>query len=40
MEVLPKREWMDFTFRIVEYGRKFCPAKKHDHKSCPLSKIF
>ena len=40
MEVLPKREWMDFTFRIVEYGRKFCQAKKHDHKSCPLSKIF
>jgi endonuclease-3 len=40
MKLLPKKEWMDFTFRMVEYGRRFCPAKKHDHKNCPLSKIF
>lgn len=37
MEVLPRSEWMDFTFRLVDYGRKYCPAKKHDHKNCPLT---
>ena len=37
MKVLPKKEWVKFTMRMVEYGRKFCPAKKHDHTNCPIS---
>ncbi len=39
MKVLPKKEWMDFTFRLIYYGREYCPAKQHDHANCPLSKI-
>jgi endonuclease-3 len=40
MEILPKKEWKDFTIRMIEYGRKYCPAlPRHAHKSCPLSKI-
>lgn len=40
MEILPKKEWFDFTYRLIEYGRKYCVAKKHDHANCPLSKIL
>ncbi len=39
MAVIPKKEWFPFTYRLIEYGRKYCPAKKHDHEKCPLSKI-
>lgn len=39
MGILPKDEWFDFTYRLIEYGRKYCPAIKHDHENCPLTKI-
>lgn len=40
MGILPKKEWKDFTIRMIEYGRKYCPAvPKHNHENCPLSKI-
>jgi len=39
MAILPKKEWFDFTYRMIDYGRKYCPARPHDHKNCPLSKI-
>lgn len=39
MEILPKDEWFDFTYRLIEYGRRYCPAIKHDHENCPLTKI-
>jgi len=40
MEVIPKKEWFPFTYRLIEYGRRYCPAKKHDHAKCPLSKYY
>jgi endonuclease-3 len=36
MALFPKKEWFDTTYRIIEYGRQYCPAKKHDHNNCPL----
>ena len=39
MEILPKEEWMDFSFRLVDYGRKYCSARNHDHQNCPLTKL-
>jgi len=40
MSILPRKEWKDFTIRMIEYGRKYCPAvPNHSHKNCPLSKI-
>lgn len=40
MAILPKKEWFDFTCLMIEYGRKYCPARPlHDHVPCPLSKI-
>lgn len=40
MVLIPKKEWFNFTHRMIEYGRRYCPAKKHDHANCPLTKEF
>jgi endonuclease-3 len=41
MTIIPKGpEWKDFPLRLIQYGREYCPAKKHDHKNCPLTKIL
>lgn len=40
MELIPKNEWIDFSFRMIDYGRKYCPAKTHNHKNCPLMKVL
>jgi len=37
MNLFPKKEWFPLTYYLIEYGRKFCPARKHDHINCPLS---
>ena len=38
MKIIPKKDWFELTYLLIEYGRKYCPAKKHDHKNCPLIK--
>ncbi|KKU14644.1 endonuclease III [Candidatus Wolfebacteria bacterium RIFCSPLOWO2_01_FULL_45_19] len=40
MKLLPKKEWFDFTYRMIEYGRKICPARKHNCSTHQLSKIY
>jgi endonuclease-3 len=41
MATIPKGpEWRDFPLRLIQYGREYCPAKKHNHKNCPLTKIL
>lgn len=35
MAILPKDEWQEFTFRMIDYGRKYCPASCR-HTDCPL----
>ena len=40
MQILPKKEWFAFTYRLIDYGRKYCTARRHDHAACPLSKIL
>lgn len=37
LKIIPKDEWTDFTLRMIEYGRKYCPARKHNHEECPLT---
>lgn len=39
MQILPKKEWFSFTYRMIEYGRKYCTARRHEHKKCSLSRI-
>ncbi|MBI2641289.1 endonuclease III [Candidatus Roizmanbacteria bacterium] len=38
MEIIPKKEWFDFTYRMIAYGRTYCFARRHDHDKCPLAK--
>lgn len=41
MEILPKKEWFRFTYRLIEYGRKYCPAMpRHSHDKCPLTRAL
>jgi endonuclease-3 len=41
MTIIPKGpEWRDFPLRLIQYGREYCPARKHNHKNCPLTKIL
>src|SRR3989338_5411875 len=35
MEIIPKEEWFDFTNRMIDYGRRHCPASCK-HINCPL----
>ena len=39
MKIVPREEWLRFTYLLIEYGRKYCPAIKHKHEECPLTKI-
>ena len=39
MRIIPKKEWFRATYKIIEYGRKYCVARPHKHESCPLSRI-
>ncbi len=39
MEILPQEEWLDFTNRMIDYGRKYCPAHCK-HNQCPLKKYI
>ena len=39
MQLFPKKEWFRLTYLFIEYGRKYCPAKKHDHAECPLGHV-
>ena len=39
MEILPKKEWFDFTNRIISYGRFYCPAHCK-HLNCPMRKFI
>jgi len=34
--ILPKDEWFPWTYRMIEYGRKYCPARKKNHDDCPV----
>ena len=39
MELIPKKDWAEFNYRLVDYGRAYCKAKKHDHANCPLKEF-
>jgi endonuclease-3 len=40
MALLPKSEWMDWTYRVIEYGRTISPARKKDHSDEPLARFY
>ncbi|HEU0180404.1 MAG TPA: endonuclease III [Blastocatellia bacterium] len=40
MKLIPESEWVEFSYRLIEYGRQYCPARSHDHSNCPLSRML
>ncbi len=40
MELFPPEEWFVLTYRLIDYGRQICPARKHDCREHPLSRIY
>ncbi|KKU14426.1 MAG: Endonuclease III [Candidatus Jorgensenbacteria bacterium GW2011_GWA2_45_9] len=39
MRIFPKKDWFMLTYYLIEYGRRYCHARAHNHEKCPLSKI-
>lgn len=39
MKLLPRKEWFKFTYRTIDYGRRYCTARVKDHSLCPLAKF-
>jgi len=37
MQIIPKKDWFQFTYLMIEYGRQYCPAGA---KQCPLDEII
>ncbi|MBI2623491.1 MAG: endonuclease III [Candidatus Liptonbacteria bacterium] len=40
MAIIPKKDWFRATYLLIDYGRKYCFARPHQHHLCPLSKIL
>lgn len=40
MDIMPESEWWGFNHRLVEYGRAYCPARKHDCAKHPLTHVY
>ena len=40
MAVVPRKDWMNFTYVLIEYGRKYCSARRHTHEECPLAHLY
>jgi len=40
MAITPKDQWFDLTYLLIEFGRTYCPARKHDCTKHPLTHIY
>ena len=40
MKIVSKDEWPYLTFLFVEFGRKYCPARKHNCMDHPVTYIY
>lgn len=39
MAIVPKEDWLDFNYMLVNHGRKICPARKPLCSSCDISHL-
>ena len=39
MQVLPKKEWINFSHRLINHGRRICIARRPKCPECPLLKV-
>lgn len=40
MHIVPKEDWFEFTYLLVEFGRAYCTARRHDCTKHPVTKIY
>jgi len=40
MQIVPKKDWFNFTYLAIEYGRHIAPSRKYNTKEDPLIKIY
>lgn len=40
MEIVPRKYWFKITYWLIDYGRKYCSARPHNHQNCPLAKFY
>jgi endonuclease-3 len=40
MVIIPKKDWFEATYMIIDYGRAYCVARPHKHDLCPLTKVL
>lgn len=40
MRLLPRKEWFSFTYRLIDFGRKYCPARRHDCRKHPVTHLY
>ena len=40
IRLFPKKEWFLLTYRLIEYGRTICTARKHECGKHPLTRIY
>jgi endonuclease-3 len=39
-QLFPIESWHDLHIQMIKYGRKYCPAKRHIMKNCPICLKF
>ena len=39
MKIVPRNEWIDFNYMLVNHGRRVCQARKPGCTECPLSHL-
>jgi endonuclease-3 len=39
MELVPRKEWVNFSHRLIHHGRKICLARSPRCESCPLASL-
>lgn len=39
MRLLPRKEWIDYSHRMIHHGRRVCQARKPDCESCGFNKF-
>ncbi|KPJ75605.1 MAG: endonuclease III [Deltaproteobacteria bacterium SG8_13] len=39
MHIVPRRDWSDFSLRLIFFGRQFCTARKPKCPDCPLKRL-
>lgn len=40
MAIVPKKDWYEITYRIIEYGRQVAPARRYDTTADPLVALY